>query len=113
MGLMAGTSAKWASSGIVMAVFRSASMLKTTVAEMASSGYLELTSWASSWAVSPASFLYLRSKLPGRRSFNGGWFAGHAAFLHPSECLSVDFGLVMVVPGHALRLRNGWSPRRL
>lgn len=64
MGLMAGTSAKRASSGIVMAVFRSASMLKTTVAEMASSGYLELTSWASSWAVSPASFLYLRSSCP-------------------------------------------------
>lgn len=47
-----------------MAVFRSASMLKTTAAVMASSGCLELTSWASSWAVSPASFLYLRSSCP-------------------------------------------------
>ena len=37
----------------------------------------------------------------------------HAAVFHPLECLSVDFGLAMVVPGHALRLRNGWSPRRL
>ena len=37
----------------------------------------------------------------------------HAAAFHSLECLSVDFGLAMVVPGHALRLRNGCSPRRL
>ena len=30
---------------------------------------------------------------------------------HPLECLSVDFGLAMVVPGHALRLRKGCNPR--
>ena len=39
--------------------------------------------------------------------------AVHAAVFHPLECLSVDFGLAMAVPGHALLLRNGWSPRRL